>query len=131
MTALARAVALRPGDPDLLTRLAFAEHAAGRTAEAAAHLTEAAQAAPDAFPHAGALGVLLVRLGREPAAREWLAKSRPAEADYAEARFQLARLLVKAGTREAARRALREALGQAPELRARAQGDADLAPLLP
>jgi choline-sulfatase len=128
VTAFARAVALRPSDPDLVTRLAFAEHAAGRTAEAAAHLAEAAALAPNAFAHAGALGVLLARLGR-PGARGWLAKSRPGEADFAEARLQLARF-DSASAPASARRALREALAAAPALRARAEADPLLAPLL-
>jgi hypothetical protein len=128
VAAFARAVALRPSDPDLVTRLAFAEHAAGRTAEAAAHLAEAAALAPQSFAHAGALGVLLARLGR-PGARDWLARSRPGEVDFAEARLQLARLDA-ASAPASARRALQEALAAAPALRARAEADPLLAPLL-
>jgi choline-sulfatase len=127
--AFARAAALRPSDPDLVTRLAFAEYAAGKTSEAAAHLQEAAALAPRAFAHAGALGVMLARLGR-PGARGWLAQSRrPGEADFAEARFQLARLDASADP-ASARRALRDALDAAPGLRTRAQADPVLAPLL-
>jgi choline-sulfatase len=127
-SAFARAVALRPSDPDLLVRLAFAEYAAGKTAEAAGHLTEAAALAPEAFAHAGALGIMLARLGR-PGARSWLAKSRAGEADYGEARFELARLDAPSDP-AAARRALRDALAAAPALRARAEADPGLAPLL-
>ena len=126
--AFARAVALRPSDPDLVIRLAFAEYAAGKTSEAAIHLQEAAALAPRAFAHAGALGVMLARLGR-PGARGWLAQSRPGEADFAEARFELARLDASADP-ASARRALRDALGAAPALRARAEADPVLAPLL-
>jgi choline-sulfatase len=131
VSAFARAVALRPLDAELLTRLAFAEHAAGRTAEAAAHLTEAAGRTTGAFPHAAALGVLLARLGREAPARAWLARAAPSEPDYAEARFQLARLHARAGETAAARQALRDAVTRAPALRGRAEADAALAPLLP
>ncbi|MET0554996.1 MAG: sulfatase-like hydrolase/transferase [Vicinamibacteria bacterium] len=126
--AFARAVALRPSDPDLVTRLAFAEYAAGRTSEAAAHLGEAAALAPGRFAHAGALGIMLARLGR-PGARAWLAKSRAGEADHGEARFELARLDAPADP-AAARRALREALAATPALRPRAEADPLLAPLL-
>ena len=111
-----------------MIRLAFAEYAAGRTAEAAAHLTEAAALAPDAFAHAGALGIMLARLGRKDA-RSWLAKSRAGEADYGEARFELARLDAPSDP-AAARRALRDALAAVPALRARAEADPGLAPLL-
>lgn len=130
-TAFARASALRPDDPELLTRLAFAEHASGRDADAALHLTQAAERqGPAAFPHAGALGVLLAQLGRPGPARRWLAVSRPAEADFAEARYQLARLQAQAGEVAAARRALAEALKASPVLRLRAVADERLAPLL-
>jgi arylsulfatase A-like enzyme/Flp pilus assembly protein TadD len=129
--AMARAVALRPSDVDLLVRLAFAEIAAGRTAEAASHLGEAAQLAPTSFAHAGALGVLLARLGRDAAAREWLAKCGPSDPDYAEARFQLARVHARAGEADAARRVLRDAIAAAPALRERSLADPVLAPLVP
>ena len=129
--AFARAVALRPHDPQLLTRLAFAEHAAGRLPEAAAHLAEAAAAAPDAFDHAGALGVLLARLGRDADARAWLVKCRPRDPDYVEARFQLARVHARAGEQDEARTVLRDTIARAPALRARAQADPALAPLVP
>lgn len=128
VSAFARAAALRPSDPDLLVRLAFAEYAAGKTSEAAAHLGEAAALAPAGFRHAGALGVMLARVGR-PGARAWLAKSRPGEADHAEALFQLARLDASADP-AGARRALRDALAADPALRARAAADPGLAPLL-
>ena len=80
--AFQRAVDLRPGDPDLVTRLAFAAHAAGDLAAAARHLEEAARLAPAEFAHAGALGILLVELGRPQEALPWLRASRPEEGDY-------------------------------------------------
>jgi choline-sulfatase len=90
--AFERAVDLRPGDTDLVTRLAFAAHAAGDLAAAARHLEEAARLAPAEFAHAGALGILLVELGRPQEALPWLRASRPEEGDYARARAELARL---------------------------------------
>ena len=45
-----------------------------------------------AFPHSGALGLILVQLGRGAEARPWLARSGPAEPEYAEARRALAAL---------------------------------------
>ena len=90
--ALARAVELKPGDPRLRVRLGFAEHGAGRLAEAARHLQEAASLQGPAFPHSGAVGLILVRLGRTEEARPWLERSAPSEPEHAEARRALARL---------------------------------------
>jgi len=130
--AFARAVELEPRDPDLLVRLAFAEHGAGRDPSAAAHLAEAsALSPPGGFAHSGALGLLLVKLGRGAEARRWLSASRPAEGDFAEARLQLALLALADGDTEGARRALREALAASPGIRPRAVADPRLAPLLP
>jgi Flp pilus assembly protein TadD len=90
--AIARAVALRPDDPKLKIRLAFAEYGAHRLDDAARHLAEAADRMGAAFPHSGALGLILVQLGRGAEARPWLARSGPAEPEYAEARRALAAL---------------------------------------
>ena len=83
---------LKPEDPRLHVRLAFAEHGAGRLPEAVRHLQEAAARQGAAFPHSGALGLILVQLGRGEEARPWLARSAPSEPDYAEARRALAAL---------------------------------------
>lgn len=129
--ALRRAVELSPDHSGRLARLAFAEYAAGDLVSAASHLEQVAKlAGRDAFPHAGALGLLRLRLGDTEAARRWLERSRRGEPEYAEARFELARLALAAGDREAARRALLEALEEAPALRARAEADAGLRGLL-
>jgi len=127
VAAMERALELEPGSPDRLIRLAYAEHAAGSPADAARHLEEAAALAGDAFPHAGALGLILADLGRPAEARPWLAASRPAEPDHPAARYRLARLAAAAGDEPAARRALAEALRAAPGLRAEARRDPDLA----
>jgi arylsulfatase A-like enzyme/tetratricopeptide (TPR) repeat protein len=129
--ALERSVELAPEDSALMARLAFAEHAAGRPADAARDLARAADAWADGpFPHAGALGILLYRAGRAEAARPWLARSRPTEPEYPEARLTLARVALGAGDREAARRALAEALAAAPALRTAVAADPALAPLV-
>jgi hypothetical protein len=78
-------------------RLAFAEAAAGRPAAAAEHLRAAALELGDRFAHAAALGILLVRAGRPAEALPWLRAARPSEAEYAEARRELARLEAAAG----------------------------------
>ena len=76
-----------------MTRLAFAEHGNGRVEDAARHLGEAAEAAaPGEFRHSGALGLILLQAGRRDEARVWLARSRPSEPEYEEARRGLARL---------------------------------------
>jgi arylsulfatase A-like enzyme/tetratricopeptide (TPR) repeat protein len=130
--AFARAVELDATDPDLRVRLAFAEHAAGRDADAAGQLAKAgALSPPGRFAHSGALGLLLLKLGRAPEARRWLAASRPAEGDFAEARFQLALLEAAEGRADGARSALREALAASPALRSRAEADPRLVPFLP
>jgi choline-sulfatase len=130
-TAFTRAVELEPGDPELRVRLAFALDAAGRDAEAVERLKQASALAPARFGHPGALGLLLVKLGRGAEARSWLAKSRLPEADFAEARFQLAALHAADGRVDSARAALGEALAASPALRSRAAADPRLAPLLP
>jgi len=90
---MARAVELEPRNPRLLARLAFAEHGDGRFEDAARHLREAAEAsAPAEFPHAGALGLVLLQAGHRDEARVWLARSRSSEPEYEEARRALARL---------------------------------------
>jgi len=130
--ALAHAVELSPRDPDLLARLAFAEFGAGEVAGAARHLREESERrAPGAFRHSGALGILLVQLGRTDEARPYLERSRPEEPEYAEASLQLAILEAEAGRETPARRALAEALRVSPTLRGRARGDARIAKLLP
>ena len=130
--ALAHAVELSPRDPDLLARLAFAEFGAGDVAGAARHLRdESERRAPGAFRHSGALGILLVQLGRLDEARPYLQRSRSEEPEYAEARLRLAILEADAGRETEARRALAEALRVSPILRERARADARLAKLLP
>ncbi len=77
---------------DRLLRLAFAEVAADRPA-AVGHLQEVAEnVGPGRFQHAGAVGLLLLRLGRDAEARPWLERSRPGEPEYAEARARLGRM---------------------------------------
>jgi arylsulfatase A-like enzyme/Flp pilus assembly protein TadD len=130
-SALERAVELDPRDPELRVRLAFAQVGAGREAEAVRRLEEASALVPGGFAHAGALGVLLVKVGRPGEARRWLLASQKGEGDYAEARFQLALLEAADGKSDAARAALRDALAASPGLRSRAASDPRLAPLMP
>ena len=130
--ALRRAVELEPTDPAVRARLAFAEHAAGHAGEAARQLREVARlAGENRFPYSGALGILLRQLGQTEEARRYLARSRPEEADYAQARLELALLEAERGDLAAARRALREALSVAPGLASKARADRRLALLLP
>ncbi len=130
--ALAHAVELAPERTDLRIRLAFIQHSVGKTEEAVRQLRLAAgHTGPEAFPHPGAFGLLLLRIGRAEEAAAWLARSHPGQGDFAEARFELARLRAAGGDREAARRDLELALGAAPRLRPRAEADPVLAGLLP
>ncbi len=128
--AFRRAVELAPGDPDRLTRLAFAEYAAGRRADAADHLLEVERLIGRRFPHSGALGLILLELGRREEARPWLGRSRRAEGEFPAARYALAVLEAEAGHLEAARKALDEALQVRPELARQAAADVRLTPLL-
>src|SRR4029079_5460695 len=129
--AFAHAVELEPGDPQFLVKLAFAEDGAGGTAAAVTHLKRAASIeGQDRFEYPGALGILLLQLRRSDEARPWLRRSRPEEAEFAEARLQLAILEADAGRRDDARRALGEALAADPDLTSRARGDPRLAPLI-
>ncbi|MEP6993214.1 MAG: sulfatase-like hydrolase/transferase [Acidobacteriota bacterium] len=130
--AISHAVELSPGKPELLARLAFAEYGAGQLEEAARHLSAEAQALPaEGFHHSAALGILLVQLGRTAEARPWLIRSRRDEAEYGEARLDLAILEAQAGREGDARRALAEALRASPALRVRARADRRLVRLLP
>ncbi len=130
--ALAHAVELAPERTDLRIRLAFIQHSVGNAGEAVRHLRLAARATgPEAFAHAGALGLLLARTGHPEDAVPWLRRGRREEADFAEARFELARLEAAGGERGAAQRNLRLALSAAPRLRPRAEADPLLADLLP
>lgn len=131
VAALERAAGLDPRDPALAARYAFALHAAGRIADAARELQRAAGLSKEGFPHSGALGILLVDLGRAGEARRWLAASARGEGDFPEARFRLALLEAARGERESARRALAEAVAASPALRARARNEPSLAGLLP
>ena len=90
--AFETAVGLEPENPSLVLRLAFAEHAAGRPADAARDLARAATLQGKAFEHAGALGVILFDLGRRDEARPWLEATRASDPDFAAAKDRLGRL---------------------------------------
>ncbi len=129
--ALERAVELAPDNPEHRVRLGFAAFAVGRLEQAANSLEQAAElVGPENFPHRASLGILLLRQGNLPRARLWLSRSQPTEPDFAAGRIELARLEVAAGNREAARRALVEALQAAPRLLDNVRQDQMLAPLL-
>ncbi len=129
--AYTKAAELEPDQPDRLTRLAFAHHAAGQTELCVERLMEVDKlVGAENFAHSGALGILLAKLGRKEPARQYLARSRPQEGDYAQARWQLALLEVEAGRPDAARKALFEATVKAPQLKAAAAADPRLRDLL-
>jgi tetratricopeptide (TPR) repeat protein len=75
--------------------------------------------------------VLLYDAGRREEARRWLAASRPDDPDFAEARYRLALLEAERGDREAARRAIAQAVGTSPALHARARREPKLSGLVP
>lgn len=128
--ALERAHALEPASPERLARLAFARHAAGDLEGAIRELRLLAERlGPERFPHAAALGLLLLQARRAPDARPWLAASRPEEAEYPEARIALVRLLAADGDREGAGRVLREAAARHPRVAVLAAADPELAGL--
>lgn len=130
--AFQQALALDGGRPDVLIKLAFAHHAAGQPQEAVSRLQQAARLiGPQAFPHAGALGILMLRAGHGAAAVPWLQRSGPTEGDYAEAQFQLALWWSTQGDSQAAAKALATALRVRPEWRPRAAAEPLLQSLLP
>jgi arylsulfatase A-like enzyme/tetratricopeptide (TPR) repeat protein len=130
--AFTRATELAPERPDLEIRLGFAQHAAGQLAASIASLEHAATlTGVDAFPHAAALGLLLLRQDQPHKARAWLARSRSQEGDFAEARYQAARLEAATGNEQAARRHLAVALKVQPAWSQRAAQDPSLQPILP
>jgi arylsulfatase A-like enzyme/Flp pilus assembly protein TadD len=131
VAAYQRAAELEPETQDRWVRLAFAAFAAGQIPQAIEHLERAAGLGGEQdFTHAGALGLLLLRAGRSGEARTWLGRSRPPEAEFADARLALARLLLTRGDVEGARQALAEGLRLSPDLGQRAAADPDLRPLL-
>lgn len=130
--AFEHALSLDPERPDTLIKLAFAHHGAKQPGRAIDRLLAATRLmGAQNFPHSGALGILLLRAGRGGEAAPWLARSRPQEGDFAEARYQLARWLATQGDRERAEKALAEALERQPDWRARAAEDDVLKALLP
>ena len=131
VTALESALALAPEGGAALVALARAETTAGRHADAVTHLRAAERLQGAAFASHGLLGLALSRRGETRAASDRLRRSDAAEPDYADARWELARILAKAGDAAGARVALREALGARPELRDRIAAEPLLAPLAP
>ncbi len=130
ITAFEQAAELEPEVADRWVRLAFSQFAAGRkTVAAASFLRAAGLTGEAAFAHPGALGLVLVELGRNDEARPWLGRSRRHEGEFPHARLALARLEAQAGSTEAARRALAEALAADPRLRAEVLRDPLLGPL--
>ncbi len=131
VTALERALELEPEAPARRARLAFARHAAGDPGGAVRELSAlAADLGPERFEHAGALGLLLLELGRLEEARPWLEASRPPEGDFPRARLALARLLLDSGERAGATEALRQGVALEPGLRSLVAGDPRLRELL-
>lgn len=128
--ALTKAAGLDEDDPAGWTRLAFAEFAARDLPSAAEHLERAADLAPDGFAHAGALGLILDRLGRYDEALGWLDRSTSREPEYAEARYAAARIATGRGETGRAAEALAQAVQAQPSLRQRAQADPALSALL-
>lgn len=130
LEAIETAAGLEPDDAETRARVGFAAFGAGDLERAARELRHASElAGSGAFAHSGALGVVLDQLGRPSEARPWLERSRPTEAEHAEARFRLARLRLAAGELDAARAALREALAADPRLAERVRADPALAGL--
>jgi len=131
IAAFAEAVRLEPADPLLLTNLAAAERAAKKDAEALTHLKKAAALSPpERFAMPSTLGLLLARAGSRVEALPWLRRGNPRESDFADARFELARIEMSSGETDAARRDLSAALAAQPALATRARIDPQLAPLL-
>lgn len=131
VAAYEQAAALDPDNPERWIRLGFAAYGAGRSADAAAHLERAAGLDADgAFPHAGALGLILQQLDRNAEAATWLERCDPAETEFPQARLALARMRLAEGQRTAARRLLLEGMRARPELRALALTDPELGTLL-
>ncbi len=129
--AFERAVELEPRNPHLLANLAYVQRAAGNWERALENLRKSSSLGPaERFTYSGTLGLLLLKANRPAEAGTWLRRTRPGQADFAEARFELAALEFRAGNQSAAKRALEEALAANPNLRARAQANSALAPLL-
>jgi choline-sulfatase len=129
--AFERAVELEPRNPMLLANLAYVQRAAGNWEKALENFRKASSLGPaEGFTYSGTLGLLLLKANRPAEALTWFRRTRPGEVDFAEARFELAVLEFRAGNRSAAERALEEALAAKPNLRARAEANSALAPLL-
>ena len=125
LLAYREALALAPEDAAILGNLGEAERTAGMPAAAVEHLVAAARHEGPATHRAARIGVLYADLGRDNEAREWLAKSRAIDDDYADGQLRLAGLLVSTDP-AAARAALARSCRADPGLAATAQANASL-----
>lgn len=131
VAAYETAADLEPENPERWIRLGFAAFGAGDVSRAIGALERAARiTTPEAFPHSGALGLLLLRAGRSADAEAWLERARPAEGDFPQALLALVELRIEQGSPEEARRLLAAALRERPDLRAMISNRPDLAELL-
>ncbi len=127
VNAFSRAVELEPDNAAMRINLGYAQRAVGDEAAAVVSWRRAAgDKGATAFAAAASLGLGLAHLGRAQEATPWLEGARPGQADYAEARFELAAIHARAGRLPEARRALREALAADPGLEPRAALHPDL-----
>jgi arylsulfatase A-like enzyme/Tfp pilus assembly protein PilF len=135
---LRQAVALDPEQPEARYALADALTRAGDHAVAVPHWMETVRLQPRRTAAWSNLGTALGRAGRlDEAARAFgealrLEPGNPQLlSNLGAARYELARRELAAGNRDAARRALAEAVSADPSLRRRAETQPDLARLLP
>jgi choline-sulfatase len=135
---LREAVKLDPDQAEAHYALADALTRAGDNAAAVPHWMEAARLQPRRTAAWSNLGTALGRAGRLEAAARAFGEALRLEPDNAvlrgnlgAARYELALRELGAGNREAARKALAEALAADPGLRQRAAAQPDLARLLP
>ncbi|HOX71590.1 MAG TPA: sulfatase-like hydrolase/transferase [Dokdonella sp.] len=130
MNALVKALEIAPDDVRLLQNMALQQRQRGDRKAAIGTLEKAASVGGDEFVYPALLGLMLYDEKLPEDAEKWLLRVKPADANYAEARFRLAQIMIARGDREPARASLSEAIRARPSLLNQAHSLPELEALL-
>jgi len=127
---LVKALEIAPDDVRLLQNMALQQRQRGDRKAAIGTLEKAASVGGDEFVYPALLGLMLYDEKLPEDAEKWLLRVKPADANYAEARFRLAQIMIARGDREPARASLSEAIRARPSLLNQAHSLPELEALL-